>query len=111
MATEKRLIDANQLKTDMYLLARLGDNENIFIDVIIDEIDNADDVNAVEVVHGRWEDAYCGEYVNPRYRCSVCKEKALFKSERDELGSYRNVQALTPFCPYCMAKLDGEDNG
>ena len=54
MATEKRLIDAKQLKTDMYLLATLGNNENIFIDVIIDEIDNADEVDAVEVVHGWW---------------------------------------------------------
>ena len=47
--SKKRLIDATKLKTDMYLLATLGDNENIFIDVIIDEIDNADDVDAVEV--------------------------------------------------------------
>lgn len=67
-------------------------------------------VDAVPVVHGRWEDEYGGEYVNPRYRCSVCKEKALFKFERDLLGHYREVQALTPNCPHCGAKMDLEEN-
>lgn len=60
-----------------------------------------------KVVHGRWEDEYGGKYANPRYRCSVCKGKALYKMEQDVLLSWHEVQALTPICPYCMAKLDG----
>ena len=67
-------------------------------------------VDAVEVVHGRWEDEYGGKYANPRYRCSVCKEKALYKFERDLLGNYKEVQALTPNCPNCGAKMDGDGN-
>lgn len=66
-----------------------------------------DYVDAVPVVHGAWEDAYGGEYDNPRYRCSVCKKESLFKWERSVLGNFIEVQALTPICPYCMAKLDG----
>lgn len=61
----------------------------------------------VEVVHGRWEDMWDGKYANPRYRCSVCKEKANYKPVQDELLTWHDVQALTPYCPYCMAKLDG----
>lgn len=70
-------------------------------------IDNIKGVDAVEVVHGRWEDMWDGKYANPRYRCSVCKEKANYKSVQDELLSWHDVQVLTPYCPYCMAKLDG----
>ena len=97
MANKRKLIEANQLKTDMYLLATMGDNENIFIDVIIDEIDNADEVDAVEVVHGRW--------INPskpylQFRilgiCSEC-----------ETWADRNYN----YCPNCGAKMDGDGNG
>ena len=63
--------------------------------------------DAGEVVHGRWEDEYDGAFANPKYRCSVCKEKALYRHERDCLGGWHEVQALTPICPYCGAILDG----
>ena len=99
MATEKRLIDANQLKTDMYLLARLGDNENIFIDVIIDEIDNADDVNAVEVVHGRWIHVPSSDMMTGKaYKCSECNKM--------RYGSF-----MPNYCQNCGAKMDGDGNG
>ena len=97
-----RLIDADALKLNAWPERYTG--EGI---VYVEDIDNAPTVDAVEVVHGRWEDEYGGKYANPRYRCSVCKEKALFKFERDLLGNYKEVQALTPCCPYCMAKLEG----
>ena len=63
--------------------------------------------DAVSVVHGQWEDEYGGKYANPRYRCSVCKERALYKFEMDCLCNWKEVQALTPICPYCGAILDG----
>ena len=47
MATEKRLIDARWLTSQMYLICEAFQTENIFIDAIIDEIDNAPDVDAV----------------------------------------------------------------
>lgn len=59
---------------------------------------------------GRWEDEYGGKYENPRYRCSVCKEKALYKFERDVLGKEQAVQALSLSCPSCCAVMDLEDH-
>ena len=102
MATKKRLIDAKQLKRDMYLLATLGDNENIFIDVIIDEIDNADEVDAVEVVRGRWEEWWPGISLimtgeEMLYQCTACTAK------------YDNVEGFR-YCPHCGATMGGDNN-
>lgn len=55
----------------------------------------------------RWEDEHGGKYANPRYRCSACKERALYKFERDLLGNWKEVQALTDYCPNCGAKMNG----
>ena len=85
-------------------------------DVAIEQLESygvslGEKAEVAKVVHGRWEDMWGGKYANPRYRCSVCKEKAHYKSVQDELLSWRDVQVLTPYCPYCMAKLDGgKDN-
>ena len=64
----------------------------------------------VETVHGWWEDEYGGAFVNPRYSCSVCKEKALYRHEQDCLGGWHEVQALTDYCPNCGAKMEGDGN-
>lgn len=71
-------------------------------------IQEAKPVESVPVLHGCWEDEHGGKYANPRYRCSVCKAKALYKFERDLLDNWKEKQALTPICPYCGAVLDGE---
>ena len=60
---------------------------------------------------GRWEDEYGGKYANPRYRCPACKERALYKFERDVLGNWKEKQALTDFCPNCGADMRGEEDG
>lgn len=61
---------------------------------------------AAELIRpGYWEDEYGGKYANPKYRCSVCKEKALYKFEDNGPGNSREVQALSPRCPYCGAHL------
>ena len=96
------MVSAEWLKDKFYEICNECNSSVIFIDRIIDEIDDAPDV---EVVHGRWEDMYDGKYANPRFCCSVCKEKSLFKDERNVLVS--SFQALTPFCPHCGAALDG----
>ena len=90
MATEKRLIDARYLTSQMYLICEVCQTENIFIDAIIDEIDNAPDVDAVEVVHGRWIES------EPGYRlCSHClADVAIYSGHRN-------------YCPNCGAKMDG----
>ncbi len=85
MATEKRLIDAKQLKTDMYLIAAVCNTEYIFIDAIIDEIDNADDVDAVEVV--RCKDCkHFWESFSGSHSCKL--HKGLVGTKYDTFCSY-----------------------
>ena len=113
MANEKRLVNAEAIArklkyahcSDCNVVRKIQCSACWVEDVL--ELLEGDTVDAVEVVHGRWEDEYGGKYANPRYRCSVCKGKALYKFERDLLDNWKEVQALTPVCPYCMAKLDG----
>ena len=94
----------NSLGKKGFIKTSSGEKRTIQVTSEIKEIPTAD---VVEVVHGRWEDEHGGKYANPRYRCSVCKKRALYKFERDLLDNWKEVQALTPVCPYCMAKLDG----
>lgn len=61
------------------------------------------------VKHGRWEDRWGGEYLNPYYWCSECHEPALYDYYQDELGSSKFDQKLTPYCTNCGAKMDKED--
>lgn len=64
----------------------------------------------VEVVkHGRWIDRYDGEYVNPLYECSECKESALYEYRVNNRGGYFTVQVLSAHCPNCGAKMDWEE--
>ena len=104
MENEKRLIDALPFMKAGWHLVRTGKSNEYLASLSLADVPTVD---AVEVVHGRWEDEHGGKYVNPRYRCSVCKQRALYKFERDLLDNWKEVQALTPNCPYCMAKLDG----
>lgn len=109
MANEKRLIwlyDALTVSTPDRIFDH-SKGEIVLLATVCEKLRNLPTVDAVEVVHGRWEDEHSGKYANPRYRCSVCKEKALYRFERDMLGNYKEVQELTPNCPYCTAKLDG----
>ena len=106
MASERRLIDAEELwkKFESEPWYENADRDEIALPMV----DDAPAVDAVEVVHGRWEDEYGGAFTNPRYRCSVCKGKALYRHEKNSLGGWEAVQALTDYCPNCGAKMDGE---
>ena len=90
MATEKRLIDARYLTSQMYLICEAFQTENIFIDAIIDEIDNAPDVDAVEVV-----------------RCKNCKEK--FEYSPNQFYCFLSGMPIDEddFCSL-GSKMDGE---
>ena len=109
MATEKRLIDANAIPWEEYYVPDPDSNAQWDFkkefSVLKPVVDQMPTVDAVEVVHGVWEDEYGGAFSNPRYRCSVCKEKALFRHEQNSLGSWESVQTLTDYCPYCGADL------
>ena len=117
MENEKRLIDANELaerfdkriewlRLDVHDKYSLGLYHGAATDK--DLIAEIPTVDAVEVVHARWEDEYGGKYANPRYRCSACKEKSLYKFKKNGLDQWVEVQALTPYCPHCNAKMDAD---
>lgn len=85
-----RLIDADRLKEAF--------KTNFFsrvwypFDTIIDEIEDAETIDAEPVRHGRWDDSFDG--ITPV--CSVC-------------GMSHNCFNRTPeYCPHCGAKMDGE---
>ena len=93
MANEKRLIDAHDLWSDVMMLPHNGDM--ISSEEVEQAIKDAPTVDAVEVVHGRWE---------PRtdvigfVRCSVCHDCNIYDDWAD--GEKWN------YCPNCGAKMD-----
>ena len=96
MANEKRLIDANALRKKATL--RHGyDFQGIFVKV--QDIDDAPTVDAVEVVHGRWEKA---PHQYGFLRCSKCND--VYISDTWLCDGKWN------YCPNCGAKMDGDGN-
>lgn len=99
-----RLIDADALKRDICKYCN---------DVYSDEpcepsdcehmriIDNQPTIDAVEVVHGRWDDSGRYQFPNGRkaIRCNICG-CALSESEYS-LFNWN-------YCPVCGTKMDGE---
>ena len=107
MATEKRLIDANEFKRKMKL--EFLDRRNKFISLkdLFECIDDMATVDAVEVKHGWW-DKYTDERFNGydadgrikyrkvrTYNCNKCGHGSAVKSN---------------YCPNCGAKMDGGVN-
>jgi hypothetical protein len=100
----KRLIDANALKNlvmnEIIHYWNSGEGGYYLAEDVIPDIDNAPTVDAVEVVHGRWE---------PRtdaigfVRCSVCHDCNVYDDWVD--GKRWN------YCPNCGAKMDGDGDG
>lgn len=113
MATEKRLIDADAL---ISLIKRTCCNgcknyEGVKCracehDDAIAMIEDAPTVNAVEVVHGRWETANDGTHF-----CSNCGCDATYTwddIDRSFINSADDVpDRITNFCQNCGAKMDG----
>ena len=100
MANEKRLIDANALLREIdgihqrhYANSRYQFIHDFFL-AMFRKIKNAPTVDAVEVVHGRWDRENTFAYAN-LYRCSNC--------EQTTLKTYN-------YCPNCGAKMDGDGN-
>ena len=114
MASEKRLIDANELKSQITryhmsltprYISKLVDAE---IGDVIDIVDEAPTVDAVEVVHGLWLDkteihvySKAHKFISERVDCSACGH------------IFFHTSALTyNYCPNCGAKMDGgKDDG
>lgn len=97
MANEKRLIDANVVLAKQFTTGLSDASGNYYghADVVfVDDIENAPTVDAVEVVHGRW-DCHASMVRTPfalNYDCSICGEES---------------SKTTNYCPNCGAKMDG----
>ena len=100
MDNKKRLIDADDL--DLRWLAWLrhadgsafSDYEQGYNDAVVScigQIESAPTIDAVEVVHGRWE-----EYQVPHIMC--CSECDWATGVQDDFN----------YCPNCGAKMDAE---
>ena len=87
MANEKRLIDANEVKKKIWYGNSDPSNLRQYASGFID---NAPTVDAVEVVHGKWE-AYCGGLL----KCTACGYE------------YTDYLECQNYCPNCGAKMDG----
>lgn len=113
MANEKRLIDANALmenKTNLWDEA-LGYSDC----VLVEDIENAPTVDAVEVVHGYWEVVEPKKFPNEtaRIRCSSCKKEPKKHTHHEQGHGYSfDVDSwdATDYCPNCGAKMDGDRN-
>ena len=89
---KKRLVDANALK--IHRMHNAGANHPLDV-AYRKDIDNAPTVDAVEVVHGRWEPR---EDVKGFVCCSVCHDCNIYDDWPDgKKWSY---------CPHCGAKMD-----
>ena len=69
---------------------------------LIDELRAEPGVDAVEVVHGRWNNL--GGHSKMDLRCSVCNKRA-----SNFVGGYEDWWDLwmPNYCPNCGAKMDG----
>ena len=97
MANEQRLIDAKPLMEDGWHLVKTGKSNAFLASMSLADVPTVD---AVEVVHGRWEygkweQGHWGKG-NERCRCSVC--------HRDFAVDNANIWNG---CPHCLAKMDG----
>ena len=115
MANEKRLIDANAtlagIEAFMQCYAEKEKELTPFwikvatqaLDMVRQFIKEMPTVDAVEVVHGRWEYGKWeqGHWVkgNERCRCSVCHRDFAV----DNLNIWHG-------CPQCLARMDGDGN-
>ena len=110
MANEKRLIDVNDVIDEINeAISNIAFTSPYQSDIstmvsgmerVLDIVEDSPTVDAVEVVHGRWE---------PRKDaigfvcCSVCHDCNIYGDWAD--GKKWN------YCPNCGAKMDGDGNG
>ena len=101
MENGKRLIDANALFQEadkaLFMGFHAEERKRNFLDMISAMLDNCSTVDAVEVVHGHW----CWEG-----RFKACSQCGSYVEWDETLGAN-----FWKFCPYCGARMDGEEDG
>lgn len=106
MEKERKLIYADSLREaeeHVFFVGGRGGKTKALLDSMIDRlIKDAPPVDAVEVVHGKWEYGRWekGHWVkgNERCQCSVCHRDFAV----DNLNIWNG-------CPHCLAKMDGKE--
>jgi rubrerythrin len=98
MLNEKRLIDANKVAQDV----RNNNRDNFYradwtSKRVVELLESAPTVDAVEVVHGWWIEL---PGMEPDYRCSECGQSYAWWEPSE-----------AHYCPNCGAKMDGDGNG
>ena len=103
----KRLIDANALYDRLTFKRTIG-SCNIYpgIESAIAQLRKAPTVDAVEVVHGRWEpdldhldgQPYKDEWYGYIFKCSACGGTMMGDGD---------LVCRDNYCPHCGAKMDG----
>ena len=85
-----KLIDVDALEIELLKLLLNGDDKMKFVADVAPLISNAPTVDAVPVVHGKWE------FVDKnKVQCSVC-----FRIRNGK------IQRMWEYCPNCGAKMD-----
>ena len=102
-----RLIDANALAQRFSAMQECANmRDHVYLMGVLSVIDNAPTIDAVEVVHARWNTptySNCVDtYGNPDTcaECSVCGFR--WNSERE-------AKCWFHYCPDCGAKMDGKE--
>ena len=97
--SDKRLIDANALYDTISDVASSSHHDVMSVENVLELIDTAHDVDAVEVVHARWvhEQRYrdSGGWV---WRCSACRREAISP-----------IISALKYCHSCGAKMDAKE--
>ena len=99
MVNEKRLIDANEIEQMFYKQVELGATD--LMDAFDYALEDAQTIDAVEVVHGRW--VSLTECANAGVYCSVCNKKVY---KEDYALCNRKNKLRSNYCPNCGAKMD-----
>ncbi len=99
MANEKRLIDANAFR-DFWNKNYRHQYAN---DTFLFALANFPTVDAVEVVHAKWQNEGFGCWL-----CSSCLEIFTFDNYGDV---HPKDDCGCNYCPNCGAKMDGDGNG
>lgn len=106
-----RLIDADALKKTLKavlmqsIFSDADDEEKQAIKigekVVRELVDLLPTIDAVPVVHARWEES---EYRDEKYRCSACGGACWYYD-------YQGAVARSRFCPNCGARMDEKEDG
>lgn len=91
-----RLIDADELKKESFVIEEYGD-----VVVYVEDIDNAPTIEAESVKHGKWE-LVTMTLVTDYFMCSECSTVV----RMNFISDFKTPPVTYNYCPYCGAKMD-----